>query len=95
MTAELADFTWVTEEDPANEDLLEICNEAYGNLVKFGGKGCICPNRQEAAKRAILEAKPKTVVMIIGKGSEAYAYRKGVYYPVPADTELARKYIKM
>ncbi|MBQ6670796.1 MAG: UDP-N-acetylmuramyl peptide synthase [Firmicutes bacterium] len=95
VTAELADFTWITEEDPANEDLLEICNEAYGNLVKFGGKGCICPNRQEAAKRAILEAKPKTVVMIIGKGSEAYAYRKGVYYPVPADTELARKYIKM
>ena len=57
--------------------------------------GCICPNRQEAAKRAILEARPKTVVMIIGKGSEAYAYRKGVYYPVPADTELARKYIQM
>ena len=93
VAAKYADFTWITEEDPADEDPYELSVEVLKNLEGFGGKGAICVDRTKAIRDAIVNAEPKTVVLIIGKGREQYQHRGANYDPVPSDSELAERFI--
>ncbi|MBQ9889908.1 MAG: UDP-N-acetylmuramyl-tripeptide synthetase [Firmicutes bacterium] len=93
VAAKYADFTWITEEDPADEDPYEISVQVLKNLQDFGGKGAICVDRTKAIRDAILNAEPKTVVLIIGKGREQYQHRGSSYDPVESDSELAERFI--
>ena len=93
VAAKYADFTWIVEEDPADEDPYEISVQVLKNLQDFGGKGAICVDRTKAIRDAILNAEPKTVVLIIGKGREQYQHRGSSYDPVESDSELAERFI--
>ena len=93
VAAKYADFTWIVEEDPADEDPYEISVQVLKNLESFGGKGAICVDRTKAIHDAIVNAEPKTVVMIIGKGREQYQHRGMRYDPVESDSELAERFI--
>ena len=94
VAAKYADFTWIVEEDPADEDPYEISVQVLKNLESFGGKGAICVDRTKAIHDAIVNAEPKTVVLIIGKGREQYQHRGMRYDPVESDSELAERFIR-
>ena len=94
VAAKYADFTWIVEEDPADEDPYEISVQVLKNLKSFGGKGAICVDRTKAIHDAIANAEPRTVVLIIGKGREQYQHRGMRYDPVESDSALAERFIK-
>lgn len=93
VAAKYADFVWVTEEDPADEDPKEICSVVLSNLEKFGGKGKIVVDREEAIRTAIKNAPPKTAVLLIAKGREEYMHRGYEYVPIKSDSALAEELI--
>ena len=94
VAAKYADFTWIVEEDPADEDPYEISVQVLKNLESFGGKGAICVDRTKAIHDAIAHAEPKTVVLIIGKGNEMYQHRGMRYDPIESDSKLAERFIR-
>ncbi|HSX18697.1 MAG TPA: UDP-N-acetylmuramoyl-L-alanyl-D-glutamate--2,6-diaminopimelate ligase [Candidatus Saccharimonadales bacterium] len=72
ISAELADITVITAEDPRMEDAKKICMDiAVGMEGKSEGKDYfIIPNRQEAINFAAKKAKPGDIIGIFGKGHE-------------------------
>jgi len=94
VTARYADFVYVTEEDPAFDDPMEISREVLANLNKYGCPGTIIIDREKAVETAIKNAPPRTVVALLAKGREQYMHRGSDYVPVRSDSELAEKFIK-
>ncbi len=93
VAAKYADFVWVTEEDPADEDPEEISRQVYENLLKYGGKGAIVVDRTKAISDAIRNAPRKTAVLLIAKGREEYMHRGKDYVPIKSDSALAEELI--
>ena len=95
VAAAYADFVWVTEEDPGEEDPAKISEQIYANLVKYGGKGVIDLDRERTITNAIKKAPAKTVVLLIAKGRESYMHRGTEYVPIKSDSELAEELINL
>ncbi len=95
VAAKYADLVWFTEEDPAFDDVGEICEELLRNLESFGGKGRIVTDRAEAVRTAIDEAKAGTVLLLIAKGREKYMHRGSEYVAVKSDVELTKEYLEI
>jgi UDP-N-acetylmuramoyl-L-alanyl-D-glutamate--2,6-diaminopimelate ligase len=74
ISAELADLTVLTAEDPRSESLDEILAEmAAGAKRKGGEEGQTfwrIPDRGAAISFAVLRAKPGDLVLVLGKGHE-------------------------
>ena len=74
VSAELADVSILTAEDPRTESLEEILEEmAQGARSKGGIEGQTflrIPDRGEAIRQAVQMAKPGDLVMACGKGHE-------------------------
>lgn len=74
IVAKYANFAIVTNEDPYNEDPMQIINEVFLGLIE-GGKANneTCwkiSQRREAIKKALDIAKEGDLVLITGKGAE-------------------------
>lgn len=74
VSADLADITILTAEDPRTESLDEILAEMAGAAVKKGGlEGetffCV-PDRGNAIRKAVQMAQPGDLVIACGKGHE-------------------------
>lgn len=91
-----ADRVYVTEEDPGEEDVEQICREiaAYVNV-----QGCPCsilPDRGEAIRTAIFSCRTPAVVLVTGKGAETRQKRGTAYVDCPSDidyvTQALREY---
>lgn len=93
VAAKYADYIYVTEEDPADEDPLEISKLVLANIIKNGGKGEIEIDREKAITLAIKKAPQKTVVLLIAKGREEYMHRGDKYVPIKSDSSLAEELI--
>jgi UDP-N-acetylmuramoyl-L-alanyl-D-glutamate--2,6-diaminopimelate ligase len=91
--AKYADFVWVTEEDPGLDDVSAICRTLQENLAKHGCPCEIVEDREEAVRRAIMEAKPKTVIVMTGKGREEYMHRGNDYVPIESDSAMAERFL--
>ena len=91
--AEFADFAWITEEDPAFDDVSEICDQVLENLESFGGSGRVIEDRALAIETAIREAVPGTVLVLAAKGREKYMHRGNDYVPIESDAELAERLV--
>lgn len=89
-----ADFVWVTEEDPGLEDVNVICEIVNEELKKCGTASKIVANRDEAIKEAITTAKPKTVIVLTGKGREEYMHRGTEYVPFTPETTQVERLLK-
>jgi UDP-N-acetylmuramoyl-L-alanyl-D-glutamate--2,6-diaminopimelate ligase len=72
ISGRLADYTYITSDNPRTEDPLLIITQVESGMKSSGGAYEIVPDRAEAISRAILEAKPKDAVVIAGKGHEDY-----------------------
>jgi UDP-N-acetylmuramoyl-L-alanyl-D-glutamate--2,6-diaminopimelate ligase len=86
VAARLADRIVVTSDNPRSEDPLRIIGEITQDLDKEHERE---PDRARAIERAILEAAPQDVVLIAGKGHEAYQEIAGRRLPF-SDAEAAR-----
>ena len=71
VAEELADVIWLTSDNPRSEDPEAIITDMRAGLT---GDGCVfeCVDRREAIERALACAGPDDVVLVAGKGHEAY-----------------------
>ena len=85
VSAELADLTVLTAEDPRTEPLESILAEmAAGAISKSGREGQTfwrVPDRGEALRFAVREARPGDVVVSCGKGHEQSMCFGEIEYP--------------
>jgi len=76
ISGRLADFTFITTDNPRTEDPDVIINSIEEGIIKSGAnKGrnyAVVPDRGEAIKQAISSADPGDAVVISGKGHEDY-----------------------
>jgi UDP-N-acetylmuramoyl-L-alanyl-D-glutamate--2,6-diaminopimelate ligase len=90
--AELSDLCVVTSDNPRDEDPLAIIEEIVGGMP--GGRrreGVVVePDRGAAIRRALDAAEPGDVVVIAGKGHEAYQEIAGQRLPFDDAVEARR-----
>jgi UDP-N-acetylmuramoyl-L-alanyl-D-glutamate--2,6-diaminopimelate ligase len=70
--AEFSDFVVLTSDNPRSEDPLDIMNDALVGLGRFDTPYIAEPDRAQAIRRAMEEARPGDVVLLAGKGHETY-----------------------
>ena len=85
ISAEMADFTILTAEDPRTESLDVILEEMASGVESMGGvKGQTywrIPDRGEAIRFGISLARPDDLVIVLGKGHEQSMCFGEVEYP--------------
>lgn len=96
VSGKMADFIYITEDDPAEEKIEDICNEIVGHVENVGGKDKykIIYDREEAIKTAIEDCKGECVIILAGKGAETHQKRGLVSEDYASDAVLAKKYLK-
>lgn len=93
VSGKLADHTILTAEDPNFEDVEQINKEIGEHIYSVGGTYDSIPDREQAIKAAILQAKAGDVIIITGKGEETYQKVNGVYESFEGDIPLSEKYL--
>ena len=93
IAARLADYVFLTAEDPRTEDVNSIIAEIAGGCESEGkqeGQGYWrVPDRQEAINRAVALARPGDLVIVTGKGHESSMCFGSTEFPW-SDHEAAR-----
>ncbi len=69
---ELANFTWITSDNPRREDPLAIIGEILVGVRSAASRYQVEVDRRKAIHRAMEMARPGDVVLIAGKGHENY-----------------------
>ena len=67
-----ASYAIFTYEDPRSEDPKDICEDIISELKKDHDNYEIVIDRHEAIEKAVMMAKDKDMVLILGKGNETY-----------------------
>jgi UDP-N-acetylmuramoyl-L-alanyl-D-glutamate--2,6-diaminopimelate ligase len=78
VSGRMADFTIITSDNPRFEEPLDIIEDIKTGMAKTSGKYIAIPDRKEAMRYAIMNAKPGDVIVFAGKGHEDYQEIKGV-----------------
>lgn len=81
----------LTEDDPAGEEVADICAQIGGYIATLGGTYTVIPDREEAVRTAVLEAHVPAVVVLAGKGAEHFQKRKGGSEPCVPDALLSQR----
>ncbi len=87
MAGRYADITYITEDDPAKEPIVDICNEIARYVDVAGGIYEIIYNRQDAIEKAVLDSTEKTVVLVAAKGNETVQKRADGFASMITDRE--------
>lgn len=99
MVAEKADIFFVTDEDPYDEDPMEIIKQVSAGAQSVGKKLSIdlfeILDRREAIKKAIQIAKEGDLVLVTGKGSEQKMCVAGGKMIDWDDREIVREALKL
>lgn len=77
----LSDLCVITSDNPRFEDPLEIIKDIKEGIDKTKGNYIIIPDRKEAIKYCIKNAKNGDMILLAGKGHENYQEIKGIKYP--------------
>ncbi|MCI8593908.1 MAG: acetylglutamate kinase [Oscillospiraceae bacterium] len=85
-----SDLVIVTEEDPGEEDVLDICKEVASHVERAGCEYSIQPDRGEAIRSAVLSSEQPTILLITGKGAETRQKRGTAYIDCPSDVEYTK-----
>ncbi len=78
ISANIADFTIITSDNPRTEDPQTIVNEIEVGAKKSKGKYITIVDRTEAIKYAINMATKNDIIVLAGKGHETYQEINGV-----------------
>ncbi|MBK9176184.1 MAG: UDP-N-acetylmuramoyl-L-alanyl-D-glutamate--2,6-diaminopimelate ligase [Flavobacteriales bacterium] len=82
IAAALSAMVVLTSDNPRSEDPMVILDEMrVGVPVGDQGRVLVNADRREAIRQAVALAKPGDVVLLAGKGHEAYQEIKGVKHP--------------
>lgn len=76
----LSDLSVITEDNSRFEDVMDIIEDIKVGLAKTDGKYVVVPNRKDAIKYCIENAKDGDIIVLAGKGHEDYQEIKGVKY---------------
>ncbi len=88
-----ADFCFLSEDDPANEPIEEICKEIGSHMKK--GQFTIQVNRELAIEEACnMYPEEEKVVLLLGKGAESDQKRGNLYVKNPTDAQLAIAFLE-
>jgi UDP-N-acetylmuramoyl-L-alanyl-D-glutamate--2,6-diaminopimelate ligase len=93
VAGRLSDLTILTNDNPRQEDPLKIISDIVVGLQKTNGKYLIEPDREKAVSIAIDEAREGDIVLLAGKGHEAYQVIGETTLPWD-DREQARKALR-
>jgi len=63
----LADFTIITSDNPRTEDPDAIIRDIEEGIKQTGGLYTTITDRREAIKYALMNAKPKDIILLAGK----------------------------
>ena len=84
---QFADRIVITEDDPGPEDAAEICDAIARAVAEQGHDNWqIVLDRAEAIRTAVRETTRPAVVIVTGKGDDAFMLRRGVREPYEPDT---------
>ena len=81
ISGRVADFTFITTDNPRTENPEEIVKEIEQGLKKTKGKYKVVLDRTEAIKQAIEMASKLDIIVLAGKGHEPYQEINGTKYP--------------
>ena len=77
----LADLSVITADNSRDEEVLDIIEDIKVGIDKTEGEYVVIPDRKEAIKYTIVNAKEGDIILLLGKGHEDYQEIKGVKYP--------------
>ena len=78
VSGNLADLTVITSDNPRNEEPQAIIDDIISGMEKTSGKYISIIDRREAISYVMNHGKPGDIIILAGKGHEAYQERKGV-----------------
>ena len=87
-----SDFVYLTAEDPQFEAVKSICEE-IASYTKCPYE--IIEDRKMAIEKAIGQANPGDVIVLLAKGEETYQKVKGVFVPYESDLVIAKQLLEM
>jgi len=93
ISTELSDIVFVTSDNPRTEKPMDIINEITKGIGTEKDNYIIEPDRFNAIKKAVLEAKRGDIVLIAGKGHETYQIFKDTTVPFD-DREVVKRILK-
>ena len=93
VSSKLADLTVVTSDNPRNEEPMDIINDILIGVKKADGEYVTIPDRKEAIRYCLVNAKEGDIVVLAGKGHEDYQEIKGVKHHMD-ERELIAEIIK-
>ena len=80
VSGRLSDLSVITEDNSRYEDVMDIITDIKVGLDKTNGRYIIIPNRVEAIRFCIENAKDGDIIVLAGKGHEDYQEIRGVKY---------------
>lgn len=90
VSSELSDKIFITSDNPRNEDPTDIANEIVKGINVDKNNYVVELDRFRAITKALKEARKGDIVLVAGKGHEAYQIFKDVTVPFD-DREVVRK----
>lgn len=81
VSGKYSDLSILTADNPRYEKNEDIINDILVGMNKTEGEYIIVPDRRDAIRKSIVEAREGDVVLILGKGHETYQEIEGVRYP--------------
>ncbi|MBC7448743.1 MAG: UDP-N-acetylmuramoyl-L-alanyl-D-glutamate--2,6-diaminopimelate ligase [Hymenobacteraceae bacterium] len=90
LAARLSDVAILTADNPRDEDPLEILRQMEAGLRTplERTRTRTVPDRREAIRQAVTDARPGDIILVAGKGHEPYQEIKGVRHPFDDRQEL-------
>lgn len=90
VATRLCDHAWITSDNPRSEDPQAIIRDIIaGAHPNYSAE----PDRAAAISHALYDARPQDVLLLAGKGHEAYQEVGGLKLPFD-DTEVARELLR-
>ncbi|WP_429971026.1 UDP-N-acetylmuramoyl-L-alanyl-D-glutamate--2,6-diaminopimelate ligase [Fructilactobacillus sp. Tb1] len=88
--SEEADVAYLTTDDPAFEDPMDIAKTIDSYINHDHVKVIFEMDREKAIKDAIMNSTPNDISVVIGKGQDPYQKINGVDTPYPTDSKVVR-----
>ena len=78
ISGRLSDLSVITEDNSRFEDVMDIINDIRTGIEKTDGKYIVIPDRTEAIRYCITNAREGDIIVLAGKGHEDYQDKNGV-----------------
>ena len=78
ISGRMSDLSVITEDNSRNEDVMDIIADIEKGLAKTDGKYVVIPDRTDAIRYCIENARDGDIIVLAGKGHEDYQEKNGV-----------------